>query len=78
MPPRSLHRRTFIHSSALVAAYLNMPRLGIAQTTSYVRVEWQQFKTMPQYASFISALKKMKANTNATSPASWEYWTDSI
>jgi tyrosinase len=76
MPPRSLHRRAFIHSSALVAAYLSMPRLGLAQTTSPLRVEWQQFKTMPQYASFISAVKKMKANTNATSPASWTYWTN--
>ncbi|WP_332878680.1 tyrosinase family protein [Massilia sp. S19_KUP03_FR1] len=76
MPPLSVRRRAFIRCSALAAAYLNIPRIGFAQSAPYRRVEWQKFKTMPQYASFINAVKKMKANTSAASPSSWAYWTN--
>lgn len=71
-----LNRRTFIGTSASAAAFLSLPSLSFGQTTSGIRLEWQQFKTTPQYASFINAVRKMKANTNATSPSSWEYWVN--
>jgi tyrosinase len=71
--PRS--RRAFIKTSASALALLSVPSLSFGQTTS-IRPEWQQFKTTPQYASFLNAVRLMKANTNAASPSSWEYWTN--
>ena len=71
-----LSRRAFINTSASAVALLSVPRLGLSQTASGTRLEWQQFKTTPQYASFLNAVRKMKANTNAASPSSWAYWTN--
>jgi tyrosinase len=70
-----LSRRAFINTSGLAVAFLSAPRLSFGQTTNY-RIEWQQFKTTPQYTSFLNAVRKMKANTNAASPSSWAYWTN--
>lgn len=69
-------RRNFIGTSASATVCLSFPSLAIGQTATRIRLEWQQFKTTPQYASFVNAVKKMKANTNAASPSSWEYWTN--
>ena len=70
-----LNRRNFIKASASAAALLSIPSLGLGQTTR-IRMEWQQFKTTPQYTSFLNAVRTMKANTNASSPSSWAYWTN--
>lgn len=70
-----INRRNFIKASASAAALLSIPGLGFGQTTR-IRMEWQQFKTTPQYTSFLNAVRTMKANTNAGSPASWAYWTN--
>lgn len=70
-----INRRNFIKASASAAALLSIPSLGFGQTTR-IRVEWQQFKTKPQYTSFLNAVRMMKANTNANSPSSWAYWTN--
>lgn len=71
-----LSRRAFIKTSASAVAFLSVPRLGFGQTTTSIRLEWQQFKTTPQYTSFLNAVRTMKANTNAASPSSWAYWTN--
>jgi tyrosinase len=71
-----ISRRNFIKTSASAAACLSIPRLGFGQTTTGIRLEWQQFKTTPQYTSFLNAVRTMKANTNSSSPSSWEYWTN--
>lgn len=76
MPSLLLSRRAFINTSASAIALLSIPRVGFGQTTTGIRVEWQQFKTTPQYASFLNAVRKMKANTNVASPSSWAYWTN--
>ncbi len=47
-----------------------------AATASSVRIEWQQYKLTPQYASFLNAVRSMMANTNAADPNSWQYWTN--
>ena len=70
-----ISRRNFIKVSASAAALLSIPRLGFGQTTR-IRMEWQQFKTTPQYTSFLNAVRTMKANTNSSSPSSWAYWTN--
>ncbi|MDB5951190.1 MAG: hypothetical protein JWR65_3045 [Massilia sp.] len=75
MPPLPHGRRVFIKTSASALALLSVPSVGFGQTTG-VRLEWQQFKTTPQYASFLNAVRLMKANTNAASPSSWAYWTN--
>ena len=69
-------RRAFMGTSASAVALLSVPRLGFGQTTTLTRLEWQQFKTTPQYASFLNAVRTMKANTNAASPSSWAYWSN--
>lgn len=71
-----LSRRAFINTSASAIAFLSAPPLSFGQTTTSIRLEWQQFKTTPQYASFLNAVRTMKANTNAASPSSWAYWTN--
>ena len=76
MSSQLISRRNFIKASASAAAFLSIPRLGFGQTTTGIRLEWQQFKTTPQYTSFLNAVRTMKSNTNASSPSSWEYWTD--
>lgn len=69
-------RRAFLHSSTSAMAILAFPHVSFGQTTTSLRLEWQQFKTTPQYSSFINAVRQMKANTNSASPSSWEYWTN--
>lgn len=76
MPSTLVSRRAFLNSSASAIATLAFPRIGFSQTTTSLRLEWQQFKTTPQYSSFVNAVKKMKANTNSSSPSSWEYWSN--
>ena len=71
-----LSRRAFVGVSASAAACLSIPRPVFGQPATGMRLEWQQFKTTPQYASFLDAIRRMKANTNAASPSSWAYWTN--
>lgn len=69
-------RRHFIQQSAmLLGASAVLPKV-FGQTTLMVRPEWQAFKTTPRYDSFLRAVRLMKANTQATDPRSWSYWTN--
>lgn len=71
-----ISRRGFIKGSASAIAAVSFPALALGQTTTRLRLEWQQFKTTTQYASFLNAVRTMRANTNAGSPSSWTYWTN--
>ena len=76
MASNRFNRRSFLKGSASAAALMSLPVRGFSQTTLLTRLEWQQFKTTPQYASFLNAVKSMKAVTDATNPASWQYWVN--
>ncbi|MEN8506088.1 tyrosinase family protein [Paraburkholderia sp. SIMBA_050] len=76
MATNKFNRRSFLKGSASAAALMSLPVPGVSQTALPTRMEWQVFKTTPQYASFLNALKLMKAATDATKPTSWAYWVD--
>lgn len=69
-------RRKFIQQSASSLALLGVCGVTAAQTTTKLRLEWQQFKGTPQYTSFYNAIRSMRANTNSSSPNSWQYWVN--
>jgi len=69
-------RRRFLRDAALAIAVPAIPLAGLAQTAVQRRMEWQSFKTTPQYGSLLTAIRRMKANTNAADPNSWSYWTN--
>lgn len=69
-------RRSFLKGSASAAALMSLPLPAISATTTSIRLEWQVFKTTPHYATFLNAVKLMKAATDATKPTSWQYWVN--
>ncbi|HYS66792.1 MAG TPA: tyrosinase family protein [Paraburkholderia sp.] len=76
MPYATIKRRTFLGAAATAMTWASFPYLARAATTPVIRIEWQQFKTTPHYASFLNAVRTMLANTNAADPNSWQYWTN--
>jgi tyrosinase len=72
-----LNRRQVLKSSmgGLLWAALPGDR-ALAQTALRQRLDWNTFKAGPNYASFLDAIKKMRANTNASDKNSWLYWTN--
>lgn len=48
----------------------------LAQATLFQRQEWQKFKVTSHYDALLSAISKMKANTNSADPNSWTYWVN--
>ena len=72
---RQITRRKFLRGTALAITLPAVPVEVLAQTTRQ-RLEWQAFKTTTQYDSLLSAIAKMKANTNPADPASWSYWVN--
>ncbi|MGF6769062.1 tyrosinase [Paraburkholderia sp. GAS199] len=75
MLKRNFNRRTFLKSSASAAAMMSLPLPAMSAGTP-TRLEWQVFKTTPQYASFLNAVKSMKAVTDAKKKTSWTYWVN--
>ncbi|CAG9216518.1 Tyrosinase [Paraburkholderia sabiae] len=71
-----INRRAFLGGAASAITWATLPFYARAATTNVIRVEWQQFKTTPHYASFLNAVRTMQANTNAADPNSWQYWTN--
>lgn len=69
-------RRRFLRNSAIALTVPAFPRDVLAQTTLSKRLEWQDFKITTHYDALISAITKMKANTNAADPNSWTYWVN--
>lgn len=75
MPLHSLTRRNFVKTSLyglLIASAPTTPLL--AQTSLRQRLDWDSFKVTSNYASFVSAIGKMRNNTNQADPNSWKYW----
>lgn len=69
-------RRTLLKGSACAAALMSLPLAGRTASPSNTRLEWQTFRTTPQYASFLNAIQLMQAVSDATDPASWAYWVN--
>ncbi|MBK4738139.1 tyrosinase family protein [Noviherbaspirillum pedocola] len=69
-----INRRNFVLGSASALALGSLPRFTYGQTTTRIRLEWQQFKVSSQYSSYLNAVRTMKANTTSTSRNSWQYW----
>jgi tyrosinase len=76
MASQRITRRDFVKSSlcALAATSVVGP-LAFAQTNR-TRLEWQAYKTSPYYSSYLGAIASMRRNTNASDPASWNYWVN--
>jgi tyrosinase len=74
MAKSSINRRTFLKGSASAVALMSLPAMGA--TGPYTRQEWQAFKLTPQFESFKTAIRLMKAVTDATKPTSWSYWVN--
>lgn len=75
MTNSTFNRRHFLGTAASALTLASLPKMANAATT-YVRLEWQQFKLTPQYTSFLTAVRTMKANPNANDPNSWQYWAN--
>lgn len=67
-----LTRRTLL---ATLAATAILPRPALAQSLR-VRLPWAAFRSGPQFAPFVEAVRKMRANTNPSDPGSWQFWAD--
>lgn len=77
MPSKQISRRAFVKGSLSALAIASLPvKITFSQTTTRVRQEWREFRSSPNYSSFIDAIRIMRANTNATSRSSWRYWTN--
>src|ERR1044072_2804350 len=76
MSKNHFSRRSFLQGSASAAALLSLPMPALSAAPVSTRLEWEVFKTTPQYASFLNAVKLMKAVTDATKPTSWAYWVN--
>ncbi len=77
MPSKPISRRGFVKGSLSALAFASLPaKLAFSQTTTRVRQEWREFRTSPNYASFINAISTMRANTNANDRSSWRYWVN--
>jgi len=73
----SFTRRSFVTGTASALALASVPKLAFGVTTPpTVRLEWQAFKSTPSFQSYYNAVRMMKANTNAGSPSSWQYWAN--
>jgi tyrosinase len=71
-------RRAFLRQSAFAVGAVAAPMelLGNSVLPTYLRQEWQVFKTGTHYNALINAIRTMKANTNANDPSSWTYWVN--
>lgn len=71
-------RRAFLKQSAFIAGAAAAPiRFATgAVLPANKRVEWQTFKTSSHYSALLTGIQRMKANTNASDPKSWAYWTN--
>jgi tyrosinase len=73
----NISRRKFVAGSLSTLAAASLPgRAAFGQTTIHTRLEWNDFKLTPGYASFINAIRAMRANTNSADRNSWSYWVN--
>lgn len=72
-----LSRRAFIKGSVSALTLSMFPGdFAFAQVPVRIRPEWQEFKTTANYASFINAIRTMRANNNASDRSSLQYWVN--
>lgn len=68
-------RRTFMGGAMLAVLAAGIPPLAGAQSSTLkTRENWKTFRKGRHYASFIDALRKMRANPTAGDPRSRAYW----
>lgn len=74
---KNFSRRDFIKGSVSAVAFASIPgRNAFGQTTIRNRPEWNEFKVSSSYASFIDAIRVMRANTDSNDRRSWSYWSN--
>jgi len=69
-------RRQFLQASSSLALAPLLPHGIMAATTLRTRPAWSSFRAGPLYPFYLEGVRKMRANTNTTKPASWTYWTN--
>ena len=74
--PCNFTRRDFMKSSLYGLSLAAFPGQHAAAQTFRQRLDWEDFKVSRHYASFLDAIGKMRANTNASDKRSWLYWTN--
>jgi tyrosinase len=77
MKQQDQKRREFLRMSMLAIGAATLP-IGpaSAQLPQFRRLEWQNFKTTPQYNALRFAISQMVANTNPVDPNSWRFWVN--
>jgi tyrosinase len=73
---KNLTRRGFLRDATLAVLAAGFAPAATSQSTLYKRIDWTSFVQGPDFASFMDAIKKMKANTNAADKRSWQYWAN--
>jgi tyrosinase len=73
---KNLTRRGFIRDATLAVLAAGFAPAASPQATLFKRIDWATFTQGPDYSSFMDAIKKMKANTNAADRRSWQYWAN--
>jgi tyrosinase len=73
---KNLTRRGFLRNASLAVLAAGFAPAATSQATLYKRIDWTSFTQGPDYSSFMDAIKKMKANTNAADKRSWQYWAN--
>jgi tyrosinase len=73
---KNLTRRGFLRDATLAVLAAGLAPEASPQPTLFKRIDWTSFTQGPDYSSFMDAIKKMKANTNAADRRSWQYWAN--
>ncbi|MFM0053587.1 tyrosinase family protein [Caballeronia grimmiae] len=76
MATTSTSRRAFVQGTTAALALSSLPRIGVAQTQTLIRLEWHDFVTTPQFTSYLRAIQTMKGFTNPSDNRSWQYWAN--
>jgi tyrosinase len=69
-------RRGFLRDATLAVLTAGFSRDAWSQAALTERLDWASFTQGPDYASFMDAIKTMKANKNAADKRSWKYWAN--
>lgn len=69
-------RRQFVKEMLSMVAMPALHIPALAQSGPRIRIEWEQFKTGPQYNSFLNAIAALRKNTKPSSPGSLRYWAN--
>jgi len=78
MSAKRINRRDFVKTSLSALAVSSLPApFAFSQTTIRFRPEWREFRASPNYASFIDAIRIMRANPNGNDRSSLRFWSNS-